>query len=383
MTGGSGEPTRVLVLLGCFGRGIEATGPNQTLTGMARSTEGDFDFRVIAEAVPGDRIGAWQTVSGLPQLPIQNGLAGISQLRDAIRETPHDILISNGFFDRTMTIPMLAMRRAGLIPRRPTLLAPHGEFSPGAAELRAGRKRAWAGMVRRLGLLKGVSLLATTDEEAGHIRNRGAFDRPIYVCPNIFPIPPERERPARAESPGLRIVYASRIDEKKNLSYAINVAIDCGLPVDFDIFGPVSDERYWQRCRKQIEGAPEHCRITYRGVLAHEEVGPTLARYDVMFMPTRGENFGYAIADALLVGTPVLISDRTPWRDLARHRAGFDIPLDRTADFRAALHGLADQDMAARTAQHDAARRYAIEQLAVQEAADALRATLRAVGRTG
>ena len=31
-------------------------------------------------------------------------------------------------------------------------------------------------------------------------------------------------------------------------------------------------------------------------------------------MPTRGENFGHAIFESLQVGTPVLLSDQTPWR---------------------------------------------------------------------
>ena len=52
-----------------------------------------------------------------------------------------------------------------------------------------------------------------------------------------------------------------------------------------------------------------------------------MAANDLFFLPTRGENFGHVIAEALSVGTPVLISDQTPWRKLAAVGLGHDLPL--------------------------------------------------------
>ncbi len=40
-----------------------------------------------------------------------------------------------------------------------------------------------------------------------------------------------------------------------------------------------------------------------------------------------GENFGHVIAEALSVGTPVLIADTTPWRNLESDQLGWDLPL--------------------------------------------------------
>jgi glycosyltransferase involved in cell wall biosynthesis len=45
-------------------------------------------------------------------------------------------------------------------------------------------------------------------------------------------------------------------------------------------------------------------------------------------MATWGENFGHAIAEALQHGKPVIISDRTPWRNLKTANAGWDLPLE-------------------------------------------------------
>lgn len=375
-------PPRVLVLLGCFGRGIEASGPNQTLLGMVQGTRGEFDFCVVAEAVDGDEPERWQTVAGVPQFPIQPGLAGAAALRRVINDTPHDLLITNGFFDRTMTMPALVMRRLGLIRPKPIMVAPHGELSPGAIELRGRRKRAYLGAVRTLGLLDGVDIIATTEDEAREITEQGGFENRIWICPNIYPVPPEPSIARDAGDPTLRVVYASRIDEKKNLHYAIRTLARLAEPVRFDIYGPVSDARYWALCQKEIAALPSHVDVRHRGILGQAEIHKTLARYDLMFLPTLGENFGYSIADALLSGTPALISDRTPWRRLEKVGVGWDVALENDDGFLRALQSFQTMPRPARERQRLATRAFAIEQLNVAKATQALRCALNgALGR--
>lgn len=46
---------------------------------------------------------------------------------------------------------------------------------------------------------------------------------------------------------------------------------------------------------------------------------------------------GHVIAEALSAGTPVLISDRTPRRHLARDGVGWDLPLANPQPFRDAI----------------------------------------------
>ena len=63
------------------------------------------------------------------------------------------------------------------------------------------------------------------------------------------------------------------------------------------------------------------------GSLDPEAFEDKLREADIMFLPTRGENFGHAIYESLVIGTPVIISDQTPWKDLMKSKAGFDIDL--------------------------------------------------------
>ncbi len=369
------RPT-VLVLMGCFGRGIEATGPNQSMIGIARTLGDKFDFRIIAEAVEGDKVGEWQTVSDIPQMPIPKGLAGSRHLLAAIRATPHDILLTNGFFDRTMTLAMLIWRKLGMIPQRPTFVAPHGEFSAGALGLKSARKRMYAAALKKSGMLNDVSFIATNDAEADAIRSEGDFGRPIFVCPTIRPLPPMPEVEAAPADGPLRMVFASRIDYMKNLDFAIHAAGQSGAEIVFNIYGPVSSDQFWEQCQEMMAKAPDNLTVSYKGILRQSEILQVLANHDIMFLPTLGENFGHAIADALLAGTPVLISDRTPWRGLTEAMAGWDFPLEQPAQFIAAIRQFDTLTVDERAKWRRSARAFAESQLDTKAAMDALESAL-------
>jgi len=84
------------------------------------------------------------------------------------------------------------------------------------------------------------------------------------------------------------------------------------------------------------------CRPADTLMYSSSNVGRELAAAHLMFLPTRGENFGHAIIEALRSGCPVLISDQTPWRGLEDDRAGWILPLDEAERFRAVVQQVID-----------------------------------------
>jgi glycosyltransferase involved in cell wall biosynthesis len=379
------RPT-ILVLLGCFSTGVEAMGPNQSLIGMARALSARYRFRVLAEAVAGDGPGTWSSVAGLEQMPLRKGLTGARGLRRAINETPHDLIISNGFFDTQFTLPLLIYRRFGLIARKPTLIAPRGEFSPGALTISPRRKRAYLAMARLLGLLGGeVAIQATTATEAEEIRTGLRFYKGrFFVTPNIRSLPAVPAFVRRRPGEPLRIAFLSRIDRKKNLLFALEVLAAAGLPVVFSIYGPPQQPDYWQQCQARIATMPDHVSVVYHGAIGQAEVPEAMAGNDLFFLPTKGENFGHAIVDALAAGTPALLSDQTPWRGLEAEHAGWDIPLADTHGFVAAIRSMAEMPEQAQRAMRAAARAFVEGRLgeveAVAAAADCFTAMIGQAG---
>jgi glycosyltransferase involved in cell wall biosynthesis len=64
----------------------------------------------------------------------------------------------------------------------------------------------------------------------------------------------------------------------------------------------------------------------------------------LLLLPTHGENFGHSIIEALSVGCPVLISDRTPWKDLEKAGVGADLPLDQPERFTRFMQKMMELD---------------------------------------
>ena len=54
-----------------------------------------------------------------------------------------------------------------------------------------------------------------------------------------------------------------------------------------------------------------------------------LSQYDAFILLTKGENFGHSIYESLSVGTPVIITNKTPWSfDESSHPPGWVINYD-------------------------------------------------------
>ena len=373
----------VLVLMGSFWLGGDASGPNQSLRGLCNALGDEFEFRIVARDRP---FGAtlrtapldhWTDLGFARIAYLTAGPFSAKSLRHLLRRTPWDILVLNGMFDRDFTLPTLLMRRAGLIPKRPVLLSPRGEFGAGALSLKAPVKRLWLGFARLSGLLGGVTLHATGAVEAADIAARLPWAAPAVVAPNVRPMFPEPAHVPPAPDAPLRLVFLGRITGVKNLDYALRVLGRVRSAVVYNVYGPSSDQSYADACRALAEALPPHVGVRFEGEIANGDAPPVFAAHDLMFMPTKGENFGHAIFEALASGTPVLISDRTPWRDLEARQAGFDLSLDDPQAFAAAIDAFAALPQADRLRWRAGARRAAEDGVDSAGATAASRAMLR------
>jgi glycosyltransferase involved in cell wall biosynthesis len=152
-------------------------------------------------------------------------------------------------------------------------------------------------------------------------------------------------------------------------------------PVDFVVHGPVSDAAYWRACEILMRGAPANVSIRYGGEIANAMVPSMLVEQDLLFLPTRGENFGHAIFEAMACGVPVLISDRTPWRNLEEHGVGWDLPLDHPESFVRAIACLAAMTEGERHSMRRRARAYSEEYVKTSDAASRTKAMFETVLR--
>ena len=215
------------------------------------------------------------------------------------------------------------------------VLAPRGMLKPSALAQKGWKKRPLLKFVRWLGLVKKVWFHATSAEELEEIR---AVFGPVNaeLVSNVPCVPMLEVRP-HERAPGLlRLCFVGRIHPIKNLLWLLNAMalLDCRCRLI--VVGPVEDQAYYEQCRKAVSRLPECVSVEFKGAKKEFEVRELLLNAEAMILPTLGENFGHAIFESLAVGTPVIISDRTLWRDLYEQQAGWDLSLD-PAEFRKAI----------------------------------------------
>lgn len=253
-------------------------------------------------------------------------------LRNILYQHSIPTLYLNSFFSTT-TIRTLLHHRLHPFDAD-VILAPRGEFSPGAYNLKRLKKSIYVQLFHGLGLARRVTFQASSDMEAADISAvLGNVD--IVVAPDV-PAASDSllARPSTAE-PGF--VFLSRIVPKKNLIYALERIASADIPLTLDIYGPIEDQEYWNRCKEKIEQMPSYIKINYCGLVAHDEVQSTFSGYDAFLFPTLGENYGHVIYEALSAGCRVILSDQTPWQDLTEEGVGWVVPLDQPDHFEQAL----------------------------------------------
>jgi glycosyltransferase involved in cell wall biosynthesis len=226
--------------------------------------------------------------------------------------------------------------------------------------LKVWRKRLFLSAARAAGLYDNVHWHASSKPEAEQIQS--VFSPEICrvsLASNL----PEAARDSiqrhTTKQPGtLRIVLAARVAPMKNTLAAIRMACKLSGVVELDLWGPIEDKDYWEACQRQISLSPTNLSVRYRGEVEHEKLHALLHEYDVMLLPTLGENFGHSIIEALDAGLPVVISDRTPWRNLECVGVGADLPLEDEAAFLRELARYQAMDESDMAAVRNACRRY-------------------------
>jgi glycosyltransferase involved in cell wall biosynthesis len=258
-----------------------------------------------------------------------------------LKEINPDILYLQGLF-QTCVFPCLQLAKEHSIR---VLLAPRGELCAGALNIRKWKKIPYIFLIKLMGLVNDVHWQSTSEEETTAIKKLiGVKEDHIHRLDNI-PTIPQRDYPRKEKKAGEgRFVFLSRIHPKKNLLFAISLFKRIQGKAVFDIYGPIEDADYWERCQEEIKNLPNNITVQYRGLVGHEQVHEVFSQYDAMLFPTLSENYGHVIAESLAVGTPVIISDQTPWLDLEKDHAGFALPLNKPSSFEHAIQSIINQE---------------------------------------
>jgi len=336
---------KVLAFSGVFVPGYKGGGPIKTIKNLFEQAGDEITFKLItSDRDLGDTspytsvtCGVWNQVGNASVFYSQPGKTGYMQIARELGAKDCDIVYLNSFFSLRFSIFPLLLAK---LFRQKVVLAPRGEFSKGALALKFLKKRLFIRLYRVLGLHKDTVFQVSSEFEAEDVRRVLGTSVDTWVAENIGAKEFAEGIEPRTSVP-LRAVFVSRISPKKNLLMALEMLRKVQQHLIYDIYGPVEDRDYWRKCEKVIAALPPHIHVQRKGELNPDDVVSTLEKYDVFFFPTRGENYGHVIAEALCAGLPVVVADTTPWRNLQKLGIGWDLPLEAPDAFSATLDELA------------------------------------------
>lgn len=284
---------------------------------------------------PPASLSGWQNFEEVPVRYCRKFL-GWGASPEFLRELPSilrgsDVAHVTGTFSSVATAGMVACLRA----RVPFIASPRGSLEPWALSTKAWKKLPVLQVLKVL-LNRAAAIHATSDLEAAGLARLG-LKVPVFVVPN--PVAPHcedrecgtpwrellnigRDRPM--------LLMLGRIHPVKG----IDIALDCltglvaaGLDPVLVLAGP--DGGPYERgieARVKVEGLQSRVRRVPLVTGAAKQ--RLLSEADLLLLPSRQENFGNVVVEALLAGTPVVASQSTPWQVLEEEKCGTWVPLN-------------------------------------------------------
>lgn len=358
----------ILVLTDWYLPGYKAGGPIRSLANLIATLK-DVQFYVVtrntdhfsSEPYQGIETNTWVKHSdNCHVFYFDEKSISLSKFKQLMRERTYDKIYLNSLFSPKFTIlPLIAIKRLKL--QNKTILAPRGMLKAGALTVKANKKRAFLSLSKLLKLYSNIQWHATSDDEVKEIQHHFSKAKIIHLAPNIATSIGEKPMKSSKQVGELKLVCLARISAEKGIKEALNYLQVAQLEgsVSCDFYGTIQNQDFLNEC-KQIASSIPNVSIEFKGEIPPHQIPETLNRYHFFYLPTLGENFGHAIAEALNSATPVIISNKTPWINLKAKNAGWDLPLDAQA-FRTALKECLQMNNATYQEMSDAAYQFALE----------------------
>lgn len=345
---------KVLILADYYLPSIKGGGPIQSIKNLVDNLSDKINFYMVAadrdlgddKSFPDIQTDEWVQVGNAKVFYTNPSKLTWRKTADVINSVDYDVMYLNSFFSfKFSTVPIM-LNKMKRISKKPIVMAPRGQFSPGALGLKSGKKKLYIKLTKALGLHKNIKWHATANTEKKDIEVIFGKAENIKVANNLTANYRELNYNKNIEKKKgeLKIVFVSRVHPKKNLKKAIKFLKDIDGKIEFNIYGPLEDKVYWDECEKVIEDLQENIEVLYKGVANHNEIMDIFKENYVFLFPTLGENFGHVISEALIGGCPIIISDQTPWRGLEKFHVGWDIKLKDEDRFVEVLQHCVDMD---------------------------------------
>jgi len=362
---------KLLIMASLFYPQKNGGGPPVSIMNIVQAIKEKFEIYIIShnyevgqkEALTGI-VDGWNTFDFGKVYYFPYGKHTPKNIYKLICEIAPDVIYQNSFFSYDDVFPVLKYKKrhtnVGVV------IAPRGEICENRLKSKRLKKVLYIEFLKRMGYLKNIYFQATGQDEEKEIEKfLHISQEKIFNINNFSYVQEKHLSPIEKSKGSLRMCFIARIQETKNLLYAIERLKKVRGDIVYDIYGPIENKPYYEKCL--AVSLPINIRVNYCGCVEHDKVGATLSQYHVYYMPTIGENYGHSIVESLLHGRPILISDKTPWNEVNENSAGYAVSLDNPEEFERIIEELCLMENQTFQAMCDSAKKFINEKLRIEE----------------
>lgn len=326
--------------------GIKYGGPVTSISNFTEHFGDKYDIRIVCSnhdhgerKIYPDIKPGWNQVGKASVLYLSESEYGISKFTEIMKPFKVKMVYLTGVF--SFKLNHAAIKAANKLGIK-VVIATRGEICKNVLAMKSYKKLPYLRVMKWAGEYSKSYFQVTSQEEMDQLEKYLNIpqDR-IMMLPNIHGKAMNLPRPQK-EVGKAKLLFVSRVHPKKNLIEAIEALTQTKGEIQFDIYGPIEDEKYWDECQTVIKRLPDNVNVAYKGSLNAQEARACYYGYHAFVFPTLSENYGHVIVESMIADCPIVISrGTTPWDD-ADGAAGYVVELHDISALAKAIQKIVD-----------------------------------------
>ena len=316
----------ICIFIPWFFPAYKAGGPIQSIANMVDQFTENISYKIFCSNIDLDGtvlnvpVNTWVKYNDHTQVfYTSKKLMSVISLKKEVKRVGADILFINGIYSWYFNLAPLLFYK---VPH--TIISARGMLHPGALSEKKFKKKIYLFLWKLFRLYKKCSFHVSTEQEKEFVEVVFGKNIKVFIAQN-FPRILKTQTPINKISGYLRLVSIALISPMKNHLLVLKALASCNNNVTYNIYGPVKDPGYWNICTGEIKKLPENITVEYHGDISPGQVETALSKNHTFILPSKSENFGHAIYEALTAGKPVITSNNTPWTNLKESNAGLNV----------------------------------------------------------
>ena len=332
---------RLLLFSDWFDPAYKGGGPIQSAVNFVKQMKNEYEIFVFTsdrdlndfKPMGGITTNKWiEYIPGVKVFYASVHNLRLQNIKDHINSVGPDIVYLNSMFSKKFAIYPLWLKRSNRISSK-IILAPRGMLKNSALDFKRRKKKIFLSMLKWMKVPQLVTFHATDDRERADVINQFGKDTRIETISNFPGAQDEFYSPPPKQRGVLDILFIGRIHPIKGLDILLIALKQSKQKIKLTIVGSPEDMAYRNLCKRLINELPKNIQVSFSNEVPHKAINQLIRDTHIFCLPTKGENFGHAIFESLAAGRPVLISDQTPWRNLKKYKAGWDLALNDPGRF--------------------------------------------------